>query len=68
MMASRSLALGRVKKVAVEGLNVTQRVYLARHVASVYTRAEAKLWDYVCQNREALTADLLYNLANVTPS
>jgi DNA-binding transcriptional LysR family regulator len=68
MMASRSLALGRVKKVVVEGLNVTQRVYLARHVASVYTRAETKLWDYVCQNREALTADLLYNLANVTPS
>jgi DNA-binding transcriptional LysR family regulator len=68
MMASRSLALGRVKKVVVDGLNVTQRVYLARHVASVYTRAETKLWDYVCQNREALTAGLLVDLADITPS
>lgn len=68
MMAARSLALGRVKKVAVEGLQVSQRVYLARHITPIYTRAETKLWDYVCQNRETLIADLLSDLADVTPS
>jgi DNA-binding transcriptional LysR family regulator len=66
LMAARSLALGRVKKVDVEGFNITQSIYLARHVAGVFTRAEAKLWEFVEQHREELAADLLNNLANVT--
>jgi DNA-binding transcriptional LysR family regulator len=66
MMASRSLALGRVKKVAVEGFNVTQPVYLVRHVSRIFTHAETKLWEYVKLHHEELTADLLYNLADVT--
>jgi DNA-binding transcriptional LysR family regulator len=66
MMASRSLALGRVKKVNVEGFNMTQSVYLVRHVARVFTRAETKLWEYVQNHRVELMADLLSNLADVT--
>lgn len=68
MMAARSLALGRVKKVEVEGFNLTQPVYLARHVSSAFIRAEIKLWEYVQQHHEELNANLLYNLANVTLS
>jgi len=68
LMAARSLALGRVKKVAVAGFKITQQVYLVRHVSRVFTHAEAKLWDYVKQHHEELAADLLYNLANVTLS
>jgi len=67
VMASRSLALGRVKKVAVEGFNVIQPVYLIRHVSRVFTHAEQKIWDYVQLHHDELTADLLYNLADVTP-
>jgi DNA-binding transcriptional LysR family regulator len=67
MMVARSLALGRVKKVEVEGLNITQPVYLARHVAGVFTRAETKLWEFVQEHREKLASDLLDNLTNVTP-
>lgn len=66
MMAARSLALGRVKQVTVEGFNMTQTVYLVRHVARVFTRAETKLWEYVQKHREELTSDLLSNLADVT--
>jgi len=66
MMAARSLALGRVKQVNVEGFNMTQSVYLVRHVARVFTHAETRLWEYVQKHREELTADLLYNLADVT--
>ncbi|MCX6067736.1 MAG: LysR family transcriptional regulator [Chloroflexi bacterium] len=68
MMAARSLALGRVHKVAVEGFSLTQPVFMIRHVARVFTRAEAKLWEYVQLHRVELTADLLHNLANVTPA
>jgi len=67
MMVARSLALGRVKQVEVAGFNVTQPVYLARHVARVFTRAETKLWEFVQQNRHELASDLLDNLADVTP-
>lgn len=66
MMAARSLALGRVKKVVVEGFDVTQPVYLVRHVSRVFTRAEAKLWEYVELHHEELTTGLLYDLSDVT--
>jgi DNA-binding transcriptional LysR family regulator len=66
MMAARSLALGRVKKVRVEGFNMTQSVYLVRHVARVFTRAEAKLWEYVQKHHEELVRELLSDLADVT--
>ncbi|HEY3311580.1 MAG TPA: LysR family transcriptional regulator [Anaerolineales bacterium] len=66
MMAARSLALGRVRKVDVEGINITQSVYLVRHVSRVFTHAESKLWDYVMLHHDALTADLLNNLSDVS--
>lgn len=67
VMASRSLALGRVKKVAVEGFDITQKVFLVRHISRVFTHAETKLWEYVRLHHEELTADLLCNLANIAP-
>lgn len=67
VMASRSLALGRVKKVAVEGFDITQKVFLVRHISRVFTHAETKLWEYVRLHHEELTADLLCNLANISP-
>ncbi len=66
MMASRSLALGRVRKVDVEGFNMTQSAYVVRHIARAFTRAESGIWDYVKEHREELAADLLYNLADVS--
>jgi DNA-binding transcriptional LysR family regulator len=67
-MAARSLALGRVKKVAVEGFNLTQKIYLCRHVAQTFTSAETKLWEFMQVHREQLSIELLYDLADVTPS
>ena len=66
VMASRSLALGRVKKVHVEGFDIRQQVYLVRHVSRVFTHAETKIWEYVRLHHEELIVDLLDNLANVT--
>lgn len=68
IMAARSLALGRVKKVEVEDFKITQTISLSRHINRVYTRAEAKLWEFVQQHREELASDLLSNLADVTQS
>lgn len=66
MMAARSLALGRVKKVHVEGFELTQQVNLVRRGASVFTLAESKLWDYVKLNHEELATGLLFELADVS--
>ncbi|MCS6993857.1 MAG: selenium metabolism-associated LysR family transcriptional regulator [Anaerolineales bacterium] len=67
LMAARSLALGRVKKVEVEGFNLTQQIYLIRRKAETFTRAETRFWEFVQQHRQALAAELLYNLTNVKP-
>ncbi len=68
VMAARSLALGRVKKIAVEGFNLTQQIYLVRHKSETFTRVETRFWEFVQQNRETLATELLYNLADVTPA
>lgn len=68
LVASRALALGRVKKVVVEGLNVSQKIYLCRHAANTFTVAETKFWEFVTERREQLTNELLYNLADITPA
>ncbi len=68
VMAARSLALGRVKKISVEGFNLTQKIYLVRRKAETYTQVETYFWDFVQQNRETLATELLYSLANVTPA
>ena len=66
VMAARSLALGRVKKVVVEGFDLTQQVFLVRHVARLFTNAETKFWEYITLHHEELMSDLLYNLTDVT--
>jgi DNA-binding transcriptional LysR family regulator len=68
LMAARSLALGRVKKVEVEGFYLTQKVYLCRRAAQTFTRAETMFWEFIQTHRDELSAELLCNLADVTLS
>ncbi len=68
IMAARSLALGRVKKIDVDGFNLKQQIYLIRRKMQTFTKAEAIFWEFVRQNREKLAAELLFNLADVTPA
>jgi DNA-binding transcriptional LysR family regulator len=67
LVAARGLALGRVKKVDIDGLDITQRIYIYRHVASVFTRAEARFWEFVQANRNQILTDAIGNLAGITP-
>ncbi len=68
LVAARGLALGRVKRVDVEGLEIVQRIYLYRHVASVFTRAEARFWEFVQENRAQILSDAIGNLSGVVPA
>lgn len=47
MVAARHLALGRIRIVEVEGLNLRKTIYLARRRDTHRTRAQSLFWDYV---------------------
>ncbi|PKN94351.1 MAG: hypothetical protein CVU44_04505 [Chloroflexi bacterium HGW-Chloroflexi-6] len=67
LVAARGLALGRIKRVEIEGLEMVQRIYLYRHVASVFTRAEARFWEFVQENRAQILSAAIGNLAGIMP-
>ncbi len=68
LVAARGLALGRVKKVQVEGVSPVQQIFLCRQAANTFTRAESAFWDFVQARGGQLRSELLYNLADVTPA
>jgi DNA-binding transcriptional LysR family regulator len=63
MMASRSLALGKVVRVDLPNVNIIQPIYLVRNNIKHSTLATNKLWDYIYENREMLARELLTNLS-----
>lgn len=53
LAAARGIALGRLVEVAVEGMELSRNIYLARNRRQPLTRAQAKFWEYVdCSKRE----------------
>jgi DNA-binding transcriptional LysR family regulator len=68
LVAARGLALGRVKKVEVQGIDISQPIYLYRHIGAIFTRAEARFWDFVQENRQQVLKDAIGNLTGVAPA
>lgn len=67
LVAARGLALGRVKQVNIEGIDITQRIYLYRHGGTVFTRAEARFWEFVQGNCAQILSATIENLSGITP-
>ncbi len=65
MMASRSLALGKVKEATLAGVDIRQPIYLARHISKSNTMATNRLWDFILENRVSLTHNMLDNLSQL---
>ncbi len=63
LAAARGLALGRVKKVEVEGLDLRRTIYLAHNVRHPLTRAQERFWTFVVDRREVF-ADEIRRLAD----
>lgn len=68
LVAARGLALGKLKRVEVAGVSITQNVYLCRQVAAAFTCAEARFWEFIQQNSHRLSSEMLINLGNITPT
>lgn len=64
MVASRGLALGRIKKVEVEGLDLRRRIYMARHIGHPFTRAQSLFWDFAKAQYEKINNELWESLVN----
>ena len=62
MVAARGLALGRIKKVEVEGLDLRRRIFMARHIGSPFTRAQSLFWDFAKSQYEKLNNEIWNSL------
>ena len=65
MVAARGLALGRIKRVEIEGLHLQRTVYIARNIKRPFTRAQALFWEFAQSQYEFLSTDVWQSLVNV---
>ena len=64
MIAARGLALGQIKKVEVEGLDLRRTIYLARHVHFPFTRAQSLFWDFAKSHYDKINNEIWESLVN----
>jgi DNA-binding transcriptional LysR family regulator len=58
LAAARGLALGRVKRIEVEGLDLRRTIYLSRNVRHPLTRAQERFWMFVVDRREVFANEI----------
>jgi DNA-binding transcriptional LysR family regulator len=64
MAAARGLALGRIKRVEVDGLDLRRTIYMARHIDFPFTRAQNLFWKYAQTQFEKLNTVIWDSLVN----
>jgi DNA-binding transcriptional LysR family regulator len=58
LAAERGLALGRIKKVDVTGLDLRRTIYIARNVRMPLSRVQDRFWAFIAQRREEFTNEI----------
>jgi len=64
MVAARGLALGRIKKVELRGMDLRRMVHMARHVHYPFTRAQNLFWDFAKAQYDKLNTEIWDSLVN----
>lgn len=64
MVAARGLALGRIKRVELEGLDLQRTVYMARNIKRPFTRAQGLFWEFAQSQFNFLSTDVWQSLVN----
>ena len=64
MVAARGLALGRIKKVEVEGLDLRRKIYIARHIGSPFTHAQSLFWEFAKSQYDKLNNEIWSSLVS----
>lgn len=68
MVAVRSLALGRIKKIEVDGLDLRRTIYISRNVTQPFTRVQSLFWEFAQAQRERLNSEIWQNLITLMPA
>jgi len=58
LAAARGLALGRVREVKIEGLDLRRTIYIARNTCCPLTRAHDRFWNFVAEERNLLVTEV----------
>jgi len=64
MIAARGLAIGRIKKVELQGMQLHRTVHMARHVNYPFTRAQNLFWDFAKAQHDKLNTEIWDSLVN----
>lgn len=65
MVAASALALGRVKKVEMGGLDLRRTIYIVRYLDCAFTHAQRLFWEFVHAQRERLNTEIWDSLVNI---
>jgi len=68
MVAARGLALGLIKKVEVDELDLRRKIYMARHVGFPFTRAQSLFWEYTKSQYDKINSEIWESLVNFEPT
>lgn len=68
MVAARGLALGRIKKVEVEGLDLRRTVFMARNIHRPFTRAQGLFWEFAQAQYDQLSTEIWDDLVHAIPA
>lgn len=58
MIAARGLALGRIKKVEIDGLDLRRKIYMARNIGFPFTRAQSLFWEFAKSQYEKINNEI----------
>ena len=64
MIAARGLAVGRIKKVELQGMDLRRTVHMARNVHYPFTRAQNLFWDFAKSQYAQLNTEIWDSLVN----
>ncbi len=64
MIAARGLAIGRIKKVELQGMDLHRTVHMARHMHYPFTRAQSLFWDFAKSQYDKLNTEIWDSLVN----
>lgn len=64
MVAARGLAFGRIKKVEIEGLDLSRKVYISRNLSHLPTRSQSLFWEFAQSQHENINTSIWDSLVN----
>lgn len=68
MVAARGLAMGRICKVVVPGLELQRTVWLARLVGFPFTRVQSLFWQFAQEMRQQIDDEIWHHLTDFSPT